>query len=90
MRRTVLLAAAVALVPTLAHADRKAGDTCAAALGADAKTIYEATAPVIKPDSVIKDAIVEKVRPLVMGGKLSRDAARAAAPAAGECLAKIR
>lgn len=90
MRRIVLLAAALALAPAAALADRKAGDTCAAKLAADAKTIYEAAAPAIKADSVVKDVIVDKVRPLVMAGKLSRDAARAAAPAAGECLVLVK
>jgi hypothetical protein len=43
-----------------------------------------------RSDSVVKDVIVEKVRPLVMGGRLGRDAARAAAPAAGECLVLVK
>mgnify|MGYP001768113936 CR=1 FL=1 len=90
MRRIVLLAALLTLTPTAALADRKAGDACAAALSGDARTIYDAAAPAIRPDSVVKDVIIEKVRPLVMGGRLGRDAARAAAPAAGECLVLVK
>jgi hypothetical protein len=48
--------------------------------------LYNKTAPTMKPTSDIKDALTAQARPLVMNGTLSRDAARTAAEAAGECL----
>lgn len=91
MSRTVLIGLLIALAPspTLA-ADRLAADACASKLGADPKQIYDLVAPSVTPSSVIKDIIVEKVRPLVMAGKISRDAARTAAVGAGDCLKLLK
>ncbi|MGJ5136348.1 hypothetical protein ACQR1V_00065 [Bradyrhizobium oligotrophicum] len=70
--------------------NRAAADSCAAKLSPVAKQIYDATAPAIGPDSVVKDVIVERVRPLVMAGRFDRDTARANATPAGECLVLLK
>ncbi|WP_316161395.1 hypothetical protein [Bradyrhizobium sp. SZCCHNRI20481] len=70
--------------------NRAAADSCAAKLSPVAKQIYDVTAPAIGPDSVVKDAIVERVRPLVMAGNFDRDTARANATPAGECLVLLK
>lgn len=57
-------------------ADKSAADSCARKLDPQAKQIYDMTAPEVKASSVIKDIVVEKVRPLVMAGTMSRDNAR--------------
>ncbi|BAM88093.1 conserved exported hypothetical protein [Bradyrhizobium oligotrophicum S58] len=70
--------------------NRPAAESCAAKLSPVAKQIYDASAPAIGPDSVVKDVIVERVRPLVMAGKFDRDTARANATPAGECLVLLK
>jgi hypothetical protein len=70
--------------------NRPAADGCAAKLSPVARQIYDVTAPAIRPDSVVKDVIVERVRPLVISGKFDRDTARANATPAGECLVLLK
>lgn len=73
----------------VAMADMAAGKACAESLDPKAKMVFEETAPKVTPGVDIKDVLRSAVRPMVMGGKLSRDDARAAAEAAGPCLQKI-
>ncbi len=91
----LIVAAATALglgaaAPALAAADPAALKTCIDGLSPDARTIYTAVAPKVKPDSVIPDLLRATVRPMVMGGKLTSSAAKASAPAAGQCLAMLK
>jgi hypothetical protein len=79
-------AASFVLLTAAAHADRKAADACAAKLGAEAKLVYAATIGSVTTEAALKDTVTSKTRSLVMGGKLSRSAARPAAEAAGACL----
>jgi hypothetical protein len=88
MRRIVTLALALSAGPALA--DRAAGDNCAANLTPAAKIIYQDTAPDIKPETDLRDAIRNHTRQLVIDGKLDRDGARDAAQAAGGCLKAIK
>jgi hypothetical protein len=67
-------------------ADRAAADACAAKLPSDAKLIYTAAIGSVTPGTNLPDLVRSKARDLVMGGKLSRDAAQPAAQAAGSCL----
>jgi hypothetical protein len=86
-----LIAVSQCLLPQSALAgNRAAADSCAAKLPPVAKQIYDVTAPAIGPDSVVKDVIVDRVRPLVMAGKFDRDTARTNATPAGECLVLLK
>jgi hypothetical protein len=80
----------IAVSNTAFAGNRTAADTCAAKLSPVARQIYDATAPSIGPDSVVKDVILERVRPLVMSGKFDRDTARVNATPAGECLVLLK
>jgi len=73
-----------------AAANTKAARACAAGLAPEARTIYEAAAPSIKPDTVIKDMLPGIVRPMVFAGKVSRRTGRQSARAAGACLVKLK
>jgi hypothetical protein len=75
--------------PALA-ADAAAAGACAAKLPPNGRLIYDAVAPSVKPDSDLKSLVPEKVRPIVMSGKLDRATAQAIAPAAGECLLLLK
>jgi len=88
MRYTLLFSTIAAAMTFAApsFADRAAADACAAKLPADAKLIYTASIGSVTPSSNLPDLIRGKARDLVMGGKLSRDAAQPAAQAAGPCL----
>ena len=91
MIRSTLAISILALVSTSAGAaDKAAAEACAKRLGADAKQIYDLVAPEVGSSTLIKDVVVEKVRPLVMAGKMSRDAATTAASSAGECLKLLK
>ena len=71
-------------------ADQAAATACAAKLQPDSKMIYAAVAPKVTPASVLKDVIRDTVKPMVSAGKISRSAAQAAAPSAGECLKLLK
>jgi hypothetical protein len=88
MRYMLLLSTAAAVVAFAApsFADRAAADACAAKLPSDAKLIYTAAIGSVAPGTNLPDLVRSKARDLVMGGKLSRDAAQPAAQAAGPCL----
>jgi hypothetical protein len=91
MHRSLLLsltlgASLALLLAAAAHADRKTADACAAKLSPEAKLVYSATIGAVTTQATLKDTVTSKTRSLVMGGKLSRSAARPAAEAAGACL----
>lgn len=60
--------------------------SCAAVLNSDARMIYDEAAQKVTPATPIRDTLTSVTRGLVMGGKISRGAARPAAEAAGQCL----
>ena len=72
--------------PLPALADQAAASACAAGLSADGKLIYDRTAPTVTPATDLREAVIAVARPMVMEGKMTREAARPAAEAAGECL----
>ena len=90
MKSWIFAAALIAVLPIAAQADQAAANACAAGLSPDGQMLYAKTAPTMKPTSDIKDALTATARPLVMNGTLSRDAARTAAEAAGECLKLLK
>jgi hypothetical protein len=92
MRHTflVLTAATLSFSTAPSFADRASADACAAKLSPDAKQIYAASIGSVAPGVDMKEVVRAKTRALVIGGKLSRDAARPAAEAAGVCLKQAR
>lgn len=88
MRCTVFLltAAALSLSASSSFASKASADACAARLSPPAKQIYAASIGSVAPGVDLKGLLRSKVRPMVMGGQLSRDQARPAAEAAGACL----
>jgi hypothetical protein len=90
MKSWIFASALLVVLPVAAHADQAAANACAANLSPNGQMLYNKTAPTMKPTSDIKDALTAQARPLVMNGTLSRDAARAAAEAAGECLKLLK
>ena len=67
-------------------ADTMTSETCAASLSPTGKTIFEAVAPSVEADTNLKKLVIEKVRPLVLSGKLKRKDATASVLLAGKCL----
>jgi hypothetical protein len=88
MRCTFLVLTAVALSfsASPSFANKASADACAAKLSPPAKKIYAASIGSVAPGIDLKELLRSKVRPMVMGGQLSRDQARPAAEAAGACL----
>jgi len=87
MRRILLPLLCLSLLPAVAQAaDQAAATACSAQLSKDGQLLYSKVAPTMTPKTDIKDALTSVARPMVMGGSMSRDTARAAAEAAGECL----
>ena len=87
--RIAVTLALLATAPAIA-ADVKASQACAATLSPEGKAMYSASAASVKPDSVIGDVIRASVIPMVMGGSMSADTARANGPAVGKCLAMLK
>ena len=77
-------------LPGAAHADQAAATACSARLSKDGQMFYNKVAPTVTASTDIREALQGVARPLVMDGILSRDAARTAAEAAGECLKHLR
>lgn len=88
-RHLTLLAAAcgIALAAVPAHADKAAGDACAAGLTADGKAIYAAVGTAVGD---LRSVVTDTTRSLVMSGKIDRGNARTNAEAAGACLQQLR
>lgn len=68
-----------------AHADKAAGDACAAKLNADGKAVYAAVVAANPTTETLRSVIEREARGLAMGGKISRGSARENATEAGEC-----
>lgn len=61
-------------------------DTCAKALPAESRLIYDATVKNMKGTDTIRDTVVAQTKALVVAGKIPEANARPAAEAAGTCL----
>ncbi|MFT0862527.1 hypothetical protein [Ancylobacter sp. G4_0304] len=87
--RSALAAAALVgasiLAAPLAHADKAAGDACAASLSADGKAIYAAALPSLG-SADLRTVVTNTTKSLVEGGKVAMGSARSNAQAAGKCL----
>ena len=90
MRRILLPLLGLSLLPAAAQADQAAAAACSAQLSKDGQLLYGKVAPTMTPQTNSKDALTSVARPMVMGGSMSRDTARAAAEAAGECLKLLK
>lgn len=73
-----------------AGADQAAAAACSAKLSKDGQLIYSKAAPTVTASTDIRDAVIDVARPMVMNGSMSRDAARSAGEAAGECLKLLK
>jgi hypothetical protein len=82
----IVAAAAFSLTSVPSYASRASADACAAKLSPEAKQIYAASIGSVGSGANMKEVVRSKTRALVIGGKLSRGAARPAAEAAGACL----
>ena len=84
----VIAAAATMIIGIAAgaHADKAAGDACAAKLNADGKAVYAAVVAANPTTETLRSVVEREGRGLVMGGKISRGPARENATAAGECV----
>jgi uncharacterized protein (DUF2267 family) len=90
-RLTVAIALSLVALPSLAGAaDQAAAQACSANLPKDAQGIYAKVAPTVTPKTDLRDAVTSVVRPMVMNGSMSRDAARTAAEQAGACLEHLK
>ncbi|HTE36091.1 MAG TPA: hypothetical protein VK630_06065 [Reyranella sp.] len=69
-----------------AHADKAAGDACAAKLNADGKAVYAAVVAANPTTETLRSVVEHEARGLAMGGKISRGPARENATEAGECV----
>ena len=88
--RTIALSLLLLALPVAVQADQATASACANQLSKDGRTIYDKTAPTVTAKTDIKDAVTSTTRPLVMNGTMSRDTARPAAEAAGECLKLLK
>jgi len=89
-QRGLFLSAFLMLSPIVAHADQAAATACSGGLSPEAKMIYGKVAPSVTPKTDLKEALTAVVRPMVINGSLTRDAARTAAADAGECLKLLK
>jgi hypothetical protein len=91
MKKTLIAAAGVLLCAFAgpAFADAAGAASCAAGLNADAKTIYDATAPNVTAGADLRALITTQTKSLVMNGTIGRGGAKTAAEAAGACLAML-
>ena len=64
----------------------RAGDACAANLGADGKAIYAVTVAAKPTLATLRSVVEEETRSLAMAGKIGRGDARENAVAAGKCV----
>jgi hypothetical protein len=90
LRKFFLLAALLLAPPLQAFADPAAAVKCQASLDPEAKLIYDTVSPLVTPTTVIRDAIKQQTRSLVIAGKVNRATARDSAKAAGECFRMLR
>ena len=90
-RRIALAAcAAVAmLTSTPVLADQAAAGTCAAALPAEAKLVYDAALPGVVAGGELRATIKAAAVALVKSSQLSRSSAKGAAEAAAGCLKQV-
>ncbi len=88
--RTIALSLLLLALPVAAQADQAAASACAGQLSKDGRVIYDKAAPTVTAKTNIKDAVTGVTRPLVMNGTMTRDAARPAAEAAGQCLQLLK
>ncbi len=90
MKIGLFCATMLLVIPAVVRADQASALACSASLSSDAKLVYDKTAPTVKPDTIIKDALSAVVRPMVMNGSMAQAVARPAAEAAGECLKLLK
>lgn len=86
MNRAIFALAFLAVSSATALADMNAAKSCGAGLSGNAKIIFDNAAATFRPGDEVADIIRGEARKLVLSGKMTRDVAKPAAMAAGECL----
>jgi hypothetical protein len=84
--RMIMIACFLTVLPGVAFAGSTEAAQCSASLEPNAKILFDATISSIKPGADVRAALTEKAKSMVMGGKMARADAQAAAPPAGQCL----
>jgi hypothetical protein len=86
MIRSLIVAAALLTVPSMAFADKADADACAAKLTGQSKVIYRASvANAVNGDS-LEQAVTKATKPKVQAGRLSEDEARKFGREAANCV----
>ena len=86
MKKPFVAALVLAFASLPAHADRAAGDACAAGLSPESQQIYHGTLANKPTPQNGRQLVVAQTEKLIQDGKLTMFNARAAAQAAGKCL----
>ena len=82
--------ACLLLASTGAFADRAAADACAASLKSEARSIYDAMAPLMNTTTDTRQPSTSTSTQLETTVKLAQGTSRESAQAAGACLEKLR
>ena|SRR5215469_8570750 len=76
----------IAFAPTAARADTESANACATKLSPDAKSIFDATLPHVRPGADMRSLLTTSTRRLAFSGAIDLGSARASATAAAQCL----
>jgi hypothetical protein len=90
MTLTAASLAAWAGCATFAFAGQLEGAACAARLAPTGQMMFQAVAEHVKSDSDIATLMRERVRPLVMTGRISREDAKQNGQAVAKCLLLLK
>jgi len=87
-RHAVALAVLLPLVVSAheARADAAAATSCAAGLAPEARKIFDATLPEVKPGVDLRTVVTARTRSLALSGAINRATARDSAAQAAPCL----
>jgi hypothetical protein len=85
LRTVIFAAAALALVPATAFADRADADACAARLTGQSKVIYRSVVASVQAGSTLENAVKKVAKPKVDSGRWSEAQARKWGKEAANC-----
>ncbi len=86
MIRSLIVAAALLTVPSIAFANRADADACAARLTGQSKVIYRASVGYAVRGDSLEQAMTKATKPRVQSGRLSEEQARRFAREAANCV----
>jgi hypothetical protein len=85
MFRTLLFAAALAVLPGAALADRADADACAAKLTGQSKVLYRSVVASVQAGSSLENAVKKAAKPKIDSGRMSEADARKFGREAANC-----